>query len=168
MKCATVRRQGRRLLVEARRRVVVEAVLRARVRELLVGDPVRLERCLVRRPTGVDPLVVRRVVDLQRGLDLRHVLGARLAAVERNARVQVGAQLHRHVVDDAPAEAESDGAETPRAVRPGLHVLRGGNEIGHHLRLFELPLHFGARFVGAWIAAERGQASTSTRRARSP
>ena len=47
-----------RLGVEARRRVVVEAVLRPRIDERLVRNTVRLQRRLVRRPAGVDPLIV--------------------------------------------------------------------------------------------------------------
>ena len=62
-------------LVVARRGVVVEAVLRARVDVHRVLDLVRLERRLVGRPAGVDALVVLGVVDEQRRLDLRHVLG---------------------------------------------------------------------------------------------
>ena len=90
----------------------------------------------------------------QRRADARHFLGARLAAVKRSGCVQVGAQLHRQVVDDAAAEAEADGAQAPCAVGPTRHVARRGEEIRHHLRPFQLPLHFRARLVGSGIAAK--------------
>src|SRR5262249_52319150 len=55
--------------VVARGRVVVEAVLRARIDERLVVDVRRLQRLLVGRPRGVDALVVLGEVQQQRRLD---------------------------------------------------------------------------------------------------
>src|SRR5690606_25119256 len=66
--------ERRRLLVEARRRVVVEAVIRARVEIRLVLDAGVVERSLIRRPAGVDALVGLGVVQQQGRADIRHLL----------------------------------------------------------------------------------------------
>ena len=147
-------RQGGRGHVEARGRVVVEPVLRTRIGELLIARPVRLERRLVGRPSRVDAVVVLGVMNQQRRRDLGHILRPRLAAVERGGRVDVATQLHRQVVDDTAAEAEADGAEAPGTVGSAAHVARRGEEIGHHHRLLQRPLHLSALFVGARVAAE--------------
>src|SRR3989454_2284142 len=70
--------EGRRGLVVARSGVVVEAVLRARIGEHLVSHVVGLEGGLERRDAGVDALVVLRVVDEKRRLELLYVLCRRL------------------------------------------------------------------------------------------
>src|SRR5829696_5183496 len=62
---ARPRQFGGRFVV-ARRRVVVEAVLLALLRVRRVRLLVRLERRLVGRYPGVDPLVVARVVEQER------------------------------------------------------------------------------------------------------
>src|SRR5438093_24995 len=74
-----VPRELRRLLVVARRRVVVEAVLRALVDEELVLLVVRLERRFVARDSGADACVFGRigVVQHRRRRYLRCGLGAR-------------------------------------------------------------------------------------------
>jgi hypothetical protein len=64
-------RELRGRFVVARRRVVVEAVLRALVHEHLVLLVVRLQRRLVRRDAAFDALIVAGVVQHQRRLDLR-------------------------------------------------------------------------------------------------
>src|SRR5437870_2007422 len=109
----SIPRELRGGFVVPRRRVVVEAVLRAFVLELLVRLAVRFERGLERRDAvadaGVDGRV--RVVQHQRRLDLRRVFSARLAAVERRAGVEIFAKPHGELIDDAAAEAEADRAE---------------------------------------------------------
>src|SRR4029079_14329152 len=75
-------RELRRRLVVARSRVDVEAVVRARVNVPFVAHVRRLERRLVRGPAAHQPLVELAVMDEDRRLDLRHVLGGRGGAVE--------------------------------------------------------------------------------------
>src|SRR5271165_4400039 len=62
--CTIPRQLGRGLLV-ARRRVVVETVLRSRIGVLLIGYVMGLQGRLVSRPHRVDALVVLSVVDHQ-------------------------------------------------------------------------------------------------------
>src|SRR5215207_8934468 len=81
-------RQLRRRLVVARRRVVVEAVLRAGIEEALVPDAGRLERLLERGPARVDALVHLGRLDQQRSLDLRNVLDVRGRTIERHAAAE--------------------------------------------------------------------------------
>jgi hypothetical protein len=88
---ALPRQLGRRLL-EARRRVVVKAVLGAGVEVRFVRHAVLLERGLEGRPHRVDALVVLGVVDQQRRLDALDTRGLGRGAVERGA----GAQLVAH------------------------------------------------------------------------
>src|SRR5204862_2116414 len=76
-------RQLGRCLVVARGRVVVKAVVRAGVHELLVLLVVRLERLLEVGPARIDAIVESRVVNHQRRVDLCHVFRLRLTAVIR-------------------------------------------------------------------------------------
>src|SRR5215208_2708188 len=70
-------RQLRRFRVVARRRVVVEAVLRAGILKAFVPDVGRFERLLECRPARVDAFVHLGRLDQQRSLDLRDVLHVR-------------------------------------------------------------------------------------------
>src|SRR5918994_6138637 len=81
----------RRSLVIPRRRVVVEPVLRARVRVDLVAHPRFLQFLFVRGVHLVDARILFGEVDEQPRLDLRHrgCLGG--GTIERYARLQVGA-----------------------------------------------------------------------------
>ncbi len=90
-KKATVRLlcQLRGLFVVARRGVVVEAVVGARVEVDLVFLAVGLREPPRMRPAGVDALVELPVVNLQRRLDPRYVFSRDLSPVERNRRRQV-------------------------------------------------------------------------------
>src|SRR5262245_60112018 len=67
--------------VVARGRVVVEAVLRPGIAVHRVRHVARLERRLVGGPALVHAIVVVRVVDQERRLDLGNVRGRRLRAV---------------------------------------------------------------------------------------
>ena len=62
------------LLVVARRRVVVKAVVGAFVEVDLIGDVVGLKRLFVGRPSGVDAPVEAGVVNQERRLDFGDVL----------------------------------------------------------------------------------------------
>src|SRR4029077_16067540 len=75
-------RELRRRRVEAGRRVVVEPVLGSGVDVTLVAPLGGFERRFVGRPAGVDALVDVGGLNQERGLDLRHVLEIRGAAVE--------------------------------------------------------------------------------------
>src|SRR4029077_19399746 len=72
-------------LVVARRRVVVEAVLGARVDVHLIRHPGGRQRGLERGPHLVDPLVGLGVVDQERRLDPRSAGGVGRRPVERHA-----------------------------------------------------------------------------------
>src|SRR5262245_35134220 len=76
------RQLGCRLVI-AWCRVVVEAVIGAGVHELLVLLAVRLQRRLICGPSRVDAIVEAAVVNHQRSVDPRDVLGLGLAAIVR-------------------------------------------------------------------------------------
>src|SRR5258706_7573124 len=88
----TIPRQLRLRLVIPRRRVVVEAVLRARIDVHLVAHAGRLQRLLIGRPHLVDARVILGVVDGERALDLRHVGGGRCRPVGLPAGVAACAE----------------------------------------------------------------------------
>src|SRR5262249_5157417 len=87
-------RQFRRLLVITRRRVVVETVLFALVHVQCVRLVVGLERRFICRDAGVDALVIACVMKQQRRGNLGDIICARLAAIERDPGIQIGAQPH--------------------------------------------------------------------------
>src|SRR5215213_9536136 len=73
MRNGTRPRVLRRLSIEAIGRVVVEAVLRARVNVAFVANVSRLERRFVCRPAVDETLVLAAVQNQHRGLDVLHV-----------------------------------------------------------------------------------------------
>src|SRR6266853_619422 len=90
--------------------VVVEGVLGAGINMGAVALVAGLERRFERRDALVDVLVHLGIVQQQRRLDVRHLLGGRLGAVIRGGCHDVGA-VGGEAVDDAAAEAEPDGAD---------------------------------------------------------
>ena len=107
---------------------------------------------------GVDALIVAGVVERERRLDLRRVLGARLAAVERRARTEILAQPHRQLIDDAAAEAEADRAELAVRLRTRLEPLGRRDEVFGHLRAVHVSERRRALLIVARVAADRRQA----------
>jgi hypothetical protein len=134
----------------------VEAVVDVGVEMRGVVLAVRLQRRLVVRPSLVDPLVEPGVVQQQRGLDLRHVRGCRLTAVERHRGREVR-QPDGHGVADPAAVAEADRADLAVRFRVAFESPERRDEIFCQLALVERPLHRLAFVVGARIAAQRGQ-----------
>ena len=132
-------------------------MLRALVDEHLVLLVVRLQRRLEGGDSLIDAGIVARVVQHERRLDLRRVLGARLPAVERRARAQIR-EPDRKLVDDAAAEAEADGADFPGAFRIRFQPARRGHEVLEHLGAVHLTELDGALLVVAREAADRRQA----------
>src|SRR5687768_8023065 len=104
---------GRRLVV-ARRGIIVEAMLRARVLVHFVRHLRGLQRLLERRPHRVDALVVFGIVDQQGRLDLRHGRGLGRGTVERRRGVQRAAHCRGDVVRRSAAPAESRDAQLAR------------------------------------------------------
>ena len=149
--------QRRRGLVVARRGVVVEAVVRARVDVRLVDGARGLQRSLVGRPGGVDVGVGLGEVQLQRGLDAGHVLGFGLPAVERHRRGQrrVG---HGRRVRHTTAVAEAGDADLAVAEPARAQVVDGGEEVVHQLHRVDLLLKPPPVLVVARIPAHRAQA----------
>src|SRR5258708_7512431 len=139
--------------VIARRRVVVEAVLRAFVDELGVCLAVRLQRRLVGRNARVHALIVAGVVEHQRRLDLGRVFGARLPSVERRACAEIR-YPNGELIDDAAAETEADGADASGALRMRLQPAGGGDEVFEHLRAVHLSEFHRALFVVSGKAAD--------------
>lgn len=72
--------------------VVVKAVVGAFVNVGGVGEIVGLESFFVGRPTGVDASIVARVVEHERGFNLRDVFGLGLAPVEGGTGVEISAE----------------------------------------------------------------------------
>ncbi len=145
-----------RLLI-ARRRVVVKAVLGVGIHVHLVAHAGSLQCCLERRPHGVDALVVLRILDEQRRLDVGHARRLGRRAVERHARLQVGAQGNRQGVHRAAAPAEAGDAERARRQRMRLEKTRAVEHVGAQLGLVEAGLQRAALVVVAGIAADRKQ-----------
>src|SRR5262245_23987658 len=101
----------RRGLVVAGRRVVVKAVLCARIEIGLVRQAGGLQGGFESRPHGVDPLVVLRVVHQERHLDLRHAGGLGGGAVIGHSCLHVRAERHCEIVGGAATPAESGDPE---------------------------------------------------------
>src|SRR5690606_9061360 len=146
-------RERRGLLVETRRRIVVEAVVRAGIEVRLVLDPGVVQRRLISRPARVDPLVRFRVVQEQGRADRGHLLDGGLSAVERDARGEIGAP-HRELVDHAAAEAEADGADAAVARLRALQPLERRDEILDETLAIELGEELPGPILVARIAAE--------------
>ena len=85
-------------------------MIRIRVDERLVLHAIRLERCLVGRPTRVDPFVESGVMEHQRRLDFGDIGSAGLSAVERHCRREIR-QTYGEQVDRGSAEAKAHGAD---------------------------------------------------------
>src|SRR5688500_16314529 len=103
------RQLGRGLIV-ARRRVVVEPVLSARIQIAFVTNIGRLERLLECRPARVDAFVHLGRLDHQRSLDLRDVRNVRRGAVEGNSGGKI-VQSRGEVVHHATSVAEAHRAD---------------------------------------------------------
>src|SRR5262249_37909072 len=115
-----------RLLVVARRRVVVEAVLRAVVDEQLIVLLVFLERRLVGRDPLADAGVLGwiGIVQHHRRLDLRGVLRAERRTVERRAGAELAAEPNGEAVDHGAPRAGGARAGPAGAVGTLLQPLR--------------------------------------------
>src|SRR3546814_7580590 len=96
-----------------------------------------LQRRLVAGPCGVDALVVRGQYHQQLGLDLRHVLQRRRAAVERRRGGEVR-QARGEEVGHGAAPAEAHRAEPAVAALDLAQETGGGEEVLAHLVLVEL------------------------------
>src|ERR1041385_8793987 len=143
--------------VVARRGVVVEAVLRTGIHVHGVLDVVGLERLFVSGNSGVDALIVLRIVEQQGRLDFGHIGGGRLRTVECDGGIHIGAHSHGQPVRHAAAEAEADDADLAGALRAALEVARGGDEILGHLCLVEGAEELDGFLFAAGITALGGQ-----------
>src|SRR5258708_28254579 len=83
---------GRNLVVAFRRRVIEEAVNRIRIEVAFVADVVLLQLGFLRRIGLRQRLIEGAVVDEDRRLDLRHVLGRGRGTIERGGRYQIRPQ----------------------------------------------------------------------------
>src|SRR5271156_5932628 len=95
-----------RRLVVAWRRVIVEAVVSARVDVPFVRNASPAERGVERRPAAGDTRVELRILGVDRRLDFGRVGGVRLKTVEGNRGVEARAHAYGELVDDAAAETE--------------------------------------------------------------
>src|SRR5437899_7904363 len=101
---------GGGLVVARGARVVVEGVLGAGINVEAVALVAGLERRFEGRDALVDVLIHLGIMQQQRRLDVRDLLGGRLDSVVRSGCRYVGA-VGREPVDDAAAEAEPDGSD---------------------------------------------------------
>lgn len=100
-----------RVLVVPRRRVVMKAVLRARVHMHLVRHATGLERRLVPWPHGVDAFVVLGELDEHRGANFRDLVGGGRRAVEGYTGLQIAAESGCQKVGRATSPAKSGDTE---------------------------------------------------------
>src|SRR5216683_1225294 len=101
---------GGGLVVARSAGVVVEGVLGAGINVEAVALVAGLERRFEGRDALVDVLIHLGIMQQQRRLDVRHLLGGRLSSVIRSRRRDVRA-VGGEPVDDAAAEAEPDGSD---------------------------------------------------------
>src|ERR1700678_1941861 len=148
----------RRRLVVARRRVIVEAVVGARVDMPLVGDAGRTQRRVESGPAAGDARVELTILGVDRRLDFGGIGGAWLKTVEGNRGVEARAHAHGQFVDDAAAKAEPDRAELAGRIGQGLQPCSRGGKIRLHFGAVDLLEQRRALFVVAGIAADRSEA----------
>src|SRR5690606_4818468 len=108
------------------------------------------------RPTGVDPLVVLRMMNQERRFYPAHLVERGLAAVKRHGSPQACDADRQHVRYPA-AETEADAADAAIAALVLPQVGGPGNEVLEDLVAIAPRLHFPALIIGAGVAAERRQ-----------
>ncbi len=102
-----------------------------------------LQRRLIGWDARIDALVEPAIVHHHGGVDLRHVLDLRLAAVIGHACIEVRL-VDREVVHRAATPAEADGADLAVAVRASLQIGQRRLAIDDHVRLLQLADHLPA------------------------
>src|SRR5438477_12982981 len=98
----------------------MEAVIGALVNIRVIGDLVSFEGFLEGGPAGVDASIETGVMQRERRFDLGGIRGRGLCAVEGRGCGEVGAKANGEHVDDASAEAETDGADLAVAIGTAL------------------------------------------------
>ena len=148
-------REAGGFLVVAWRGVVVEAVVGSVVDVDHEGLSVRLQRLLVGRVGGVDPLIQARELDHEGRLYGGHVLRGRGRPVERHTRAQIR-KADGELIHHSAAVAEPDGPDSPGGRLVVTEEPERGHPVLHHRVPVELPLHHPALVVVAGIATQGG------------
>lgn len=132
----------------------MKAVVGRRIDVSLIAAAGLLEGGFVDGPAFSHARIQFPIVEEERGFDLRHFFGGRLASVERDGSDDDLGEADGEGIGHAATEAEADDADLSSAGGMLLEPLGSGDEVFGHLGGVAFRLHLAAFIVVAGVAAE--------------